>query len=146
MTMNFNPFSASFFDDEVRIRRLQMEVRQIEEMQLPIRQVASDTWEAHILVYEGLWANLIHKACMIVPKRYPYQAPIVHWATLLYPEHPNIYPTVAYQGLSNVCLSVLTKEGWRIEYTLVTVYDSLKWLLQNPNYHHGQPQGMRAGI
>lgn len=60
---------------------------------------------------------------------YPYRAPTVKWETPLYPNHPNIF----YTG--GVCLNILGKD-WRPQYTLVTVYRSLEWLLEHPNHEN----------
>jgi ubiquitin-protein ligase len=55
--------------------------------------------------------------------------------TRLDPEHPNIHFDVAYDGVSNVCLNILTENGWRYDYTIMTVVECLKWLLLTPHYH-----------
>lgn len=75
------------------------------------------------------WKNKRFRVEITLPKTYPYSSPKVRWLDRISPRHPNIRPTWT-------CLSILD-QGWRPHYTLVTLYRSLEWLFENPNWSDG---------
>lgn len=67
-----------------------------------------------------------HKFRLELPNEYPIAPPTATWLTDI--AHPNIVPNVP----GAVCISVLG-EGWRPDLKIVSVINSLYYLLNDPN-------------
>ncbi|CAM9703953.1 unnamed protein product [Chrysoparadoxa australica] len=71
-------------------------------------------------VYEGQEYKLLIK----FPEDYPYKAPKITFETACF--HPNV------DDAGNICLDIL-KEKWSAAYSVVTILQSLRSLLGDPN-------------
>lgn len=111
---------------DLQARRISLESQMIKKERIALDPENPFLWHG-IINGKGKWKGR-YKISIIIPIDYPYKAPIVKWETLLYPKHPNI----DYNG--GICLNILNND-WRPEFTLITVYRSLEWLLENPHYH-----------
>jgi hypothetical protein len=67
-----------------------------------------------------------HRFRLELLNEYPLKPPVVTWLTEI--SHPNIVPNIA----GAVCVSVLG-EGWRPDLKVVSVINSLYYLLSDPN-------------
>jgi ubiquitin-protein ligase len=92
---------------------------------LPVKPLSPYHWIAHI-EGRGKWKGKRFRVEIKLPRSYPFSPPRVEWKSPMRPSHPNIFP---YTGW--VCLNILDKD-WRPEYTLITVVESLGWLLEHP--------------
>lgn len=120
-------------------QRLSLESQAIRREGINLKPLNPFHWVG-IIEGRGRWKGQ-HRISILIPRDYPYSPPIVKWETPLEPRHPNI----SSGGL--VCINILSKD-WRPQYTLITVYRSLEWLLENPNYEDsfGNVDGVLSGI
>ena len=75
---------------------------------------------ANDTVYEGLKFTL----SISFPEDYPFSAPTIKFVTPIF--HPNV------DNFGNICLDIL-KEKWSASYSVVTILQSLRSLLADPN-------------
>lgn len=92
---------------------------------LPVKPITPHHWVA-LITGRGKWSGKNYEVEIDLPSTYPFSPPMVNWKTVLRPSHPNIFPHSGW-----VCLNILDKD-WRPEYTILTVVDSLEWLLLHP--------------
>jgi ubiquitin-protein ligase len=109
--------------------RLRVEYRLILEEGVDLRPRNPLEWEGFIYG-RGKWRGKRFPIKIILPDDYPRVPPKIIWLGEIRPKHPNINPKTQW-----TCLNILGDE-WRPHYTLVTVYRSLEWLFENPNYEH----------
>ena len=107
--------------------RMAQESKMIRSRGLPIKPLTPRHWIATI-EGRGKWRGKIYHVEIKLPQHYPYSPPKVVWKQPMKPTHPNIFTHSGW-----VCLSIL-KRDWRSEFTLITVYEGLEWLLENPHY------------
>lgn len=88
-------------------------------------------WEA-LIPGRGIWKGKTYKFYFIIPPEYADVPPIVRLQTPIWPLHPNI------NTVTGVCLNILGG-AWRPQYTLLTVYRSIEWLFDHPNWHGERP-------
>lgn len=113
--------------------RIMLESQAIVKSGIDLRPDQNTPYIWHGFIYgKKKWKGK-YQISMIITANYPYAPPIVHWKTILYPKHPNITPE-RISDYGNVCLNILNGD-WRPQFTLITVYNSLEWLLENPHYH-----------
>jgi len=106
--------------------RVAHESKLIRASGIPMRPIDPYHWIATIKG-TGRWKGKDYHISIELPDYYPFSPPKVVWETPMNPPHPNIFST------GWVCLNILDKD-WRPEYTLITVYKSLQWLLEHPKH------------
>lgn len=121
-----NRIGGTFFPPALTKNRISLESQMIRREGINLHPVNPFLWRGTING-RGRWYGK-YKISISLQEGYPYKAPKVKWETLLSPSHPNISPE------GTVCLNILSYD-WRPQYTLVTVYRSLEWLLANPHFH-----------
>lgn len=109
--------------------RVAHESKLIRARGLPMKPINPYHWVA-LIRGKGKWSGKNYKVDITLPDYYPYSAPKVDWRTPMKPFHPNIFTHSGW-----VCLNILDRD-WRPDYTLITVYNSLEWLLEHPHYEH----------
>ena len=124
-------FSNQHSNNDICSRRISQEAKLIRAQNLPLKPTDPMHWTATIRADRGTWGGHQYKTHFTIPKAYPYVPPTVNWKTPLYPKHPNIHNETGW-----VCLSILQSSYWKPEYTLITVYKGLQWLLEHPHYEH----------
>ena len=107
--------------------RVAHEAKMIRARGLPIRPIDPNHWVA-LVRGKGKWRGTNYSVEITLPNRYPFSPPKVEWKTPMNPHHPNIFPHSGW-----VCLNILNGD-WRPDYTLITIYCSLEWLLEHPHY------------
>jgi len=113
--------------------RVAHEAKMIRARGLPIRPIDPRHWVA-LVMGKGKWRGKNYPVEITLSPRYPFSPPKVSWTTPMTPYHPNIFTHSGW-----VCLNILDKD-WRPDYTLITVYCSLEWLLEHPHYEgHRRP-------
>lgn len=123
------PFSFDIIFNNTFAKRISEEARRIKAQNLPIKPLNPKHWIMYVKAERGKWKGKTYTVHVELSDFYPYVPPKVIWKTPLDPPHPNIFPRTGW-----VCLNILEPHGWKPVYSLITVYDSLKWLLENPNY------------
>lgn len=92
--------------------------------------VRCEKGEVKDLAEKGVWPFTEyvgwHRFRLELLNEYPLKPPVVTWLTEI--SHPNIVPNIA----GAVCVSVLG-EGWRPDLKVVSVINSLYYLLSDPN-------------
>jgi ubiquitin-conjugating enzyme E2 T len=81
---------------------------------------------------DTVYANGIFNLKIQIPERYPFQPPIVSFATPIY--HPNI------DNSGRICLDILNlppKGAWQPSLNISTVLTSMRLLLSEPNPDDG---------
>lgn len=107
--------------------RISLESKHIKENQIPLKPVSTHLWEGH-LIGMGRWQGQAFRIKIELNGQYPYYPPKVKFLDVP-ANHPNIHTN------GSICLNLLTSNGWRPTYTMVTVYRTLQDLLRSPNYH-----------
>jgi len=111
-------------------KRVSYESKIIRSQRLPIIPKDPKHWVMTIRASKGKWRGRDYVVHVRLPDRYPFVPPKVEWKSPMSPKHPNIFPRTGW-----VCLNILERD-WRSDYSLITIYKSLIWLLENPNYEH----------
>jgi len=111
-------------------KRVSYESKIIRSQRLPIIPKDPKHWVMTIRANKGKWRGRDYIVHVRLPDRYPFVPPKVEWKSPMSPKHPNIFPRTGW-----VCLNILERD-WRSDYSLITIYKSLIWLLENPNYEH----------
>ncbi|MDD5239903.1 MAG: ubiquitin-conjugating enzyme E2 [Candidatus Nanoarchaeia archaeon] len=104
--------------------RLSRESIAIQEEGIPLRPITPLHWVGLIRYRGHVVPKQDYRFTIEIPKAYPYLPPTVTWKT------PVIHPNIFISGY--VCINIL-KDSWRPSYSLITVYKSLAWLLDNPS-------------
>lgn len=114
---------------DVTRNRIARDAARIQQEGLPLRPINPLLWHGK-LEGRGRWAHMAFDIEIRLPHDYPARPPLVRFLTQPSPRHPNISPS------GYVCLNHLMG-AWSPMFTLVTVWDELGWLLENPKYESG---------
>lgn len=79
---------------------------------------------------QGQWRLQKFPIEIRLPPEYPAKPPLVRFMKQPHPRHPNVSPS------GYVCLNHLLS-AWTPINNLVSTWDELEWLLENPNYKSG---------
>ena len=122
------PLSPSFS------RRIEKERQIIRRNNLPIQFIDGIRWIAFIRARSGRWSGKTYKVSIELLSGYPYSPPRVRFLEKLIPHHPNISNDTGW-----ICTNILRKANWRPDFNLSTVYDTLRQVLEKPNYKDPVP-------
>ncbi|OAA65597.1 Ubiquitin-conjugating enzyme/RWD-like protein [Niveomyces insectorum RCEF 264] len=89
----------------------------------------SDLHQWHVTIQgppNSVYAGGQFGIVLVLPKEYPFKAPVVTFATRIY--HPN----VTNDNLGNVCLAMLKAENWKPVTPLSSVLEAVRALLIEP--------------
>lgn len=109
--------------------RIANEAHRVQAAGLPLQAIHPQLWEGN-LQGAGRWKRQTFTVRIFLPDGYPSKAAIPNFVTKPKPPHPNISP----QGF--VCLNLLWS-SWSPTFNLVTIWDLLEWLFENPDYSKG---------
>ena len=107
-------------------RRISEEAKLIRAQGLPIIPKNPKHWIMTIKAKKGKWKGKKYVVHVYLTDGYPFVPPQVKWKTPMKPSHPHIFPRTGW-----VCLNILDKD-WKSNYSLITIYNALIWLLENP--------------
>ncbi|OIR58240.1 MAG: ubiquitin-conjugating enzyme E2 [Amphiamblys sp. WSBS2006] len=130
----FAALSVSCIPRALVIRRLQGEMREIENNPLPlisIEQPDKDNLFKWVATMQGPKGTPFEggsfKIDIIIPDDYPFSPPAVKFVSKMF--HPNIFED------GSICLDILEKDNWNNEITIQGVALSIQSLLNDPNPH-----------
>jgi hypothetical protein len=101
----------------------------VAEAGIPLRARHPLLWHGQ-LEGKGRWRFQTFPIEIRLPPEYPAKPPLVRFLKQPVPRHPNVSPS------GYVCLNHLLS-AWTPINNLVSVWDELEWLLENPNYKSG---------
>lgn len=108
-------------------KRLALEYKLVHEHEPLFDIVAGDlTHYKGVLVGSGIYEGGYFKVEILIPRSFPYVPPDVIWWTRIW--HPNFTDEVP----ARICESIL-KEDWSPSLHVITVIETLRNLLNNPN-------------
>ncbi|MCD6477873.1 MAG: hypothetical protein J7K87_02620 [Candidatus Aenigmarchaeota archaeon] len=118
-------------------KRIEKEREIVRRNNLPIQYIDGIHWIALVRARKGKWSYRTYKVSIRLPSDYPYSPPFVRFLEKVSPPHPNIYSN------GHVCTSTLSSRNWNPDFNLCTVYDTLRQVLENPNYRSPVPSYLR---
>ncbi|OIR57142.1 MAG: ubiquitin-conjugating enzyme E2 [Amphiamblys sp. WSBS2006] len=127
----FGALSVSCLSRAISIKRLNFEMREIENDPLPlisIEQPDKDNLFKWVATMQGPKGTPFEggefKVDITIPDNYPFSPPAVKFVSNMF--HPNIY------GDGGICLDILEKSCWNKEMTIQGVLLSIQSLLNDP--------------
>jgi len=133
IAVNGRPPLPSFF-----YKRIEKERQMIRRNNLPIQFIDGIHWIVFVRARKGEWSKKTYKASIKLPPNYPYSPPIVRFLEKIVPPHPNISNETGW-----ICTSTLSESNWNPDFNLCTVYDTLRQVLEKPNYQSPVPSYLR---
>lgn len=111
-------------------QRISRESQMIRLKGLPIKPTTPKQWIMEVTAKKGPWKGKRYKVSLKLSDDYPFRCPKVKWLSKnIVPDHPNIFPRTGY-----ICFYMFKMDGWRPQYTMISCYYGIVWLLENPNY------------
>ncbi|KYK34900.1 MAG: hypothetical protein AYK22_04420 [Thermoplasmatales archaeon SG8-52-3] len=116
-------------------QRISRESTMIMNRRLPIKSLNPTTWIMWVEARKGPWKGKRYKVLIELDDRYPFVSPKVTFLSKeMTPVHPNIFCRTGY-----ICFYMFKSEGWRPDFTLISCYYGIIWLLENPNFEDNRP-------
>lgn len=111
-------------------QRVSRESQMIRLQSLPIKPITPKRWIMWVSATKGAWKGKLYDVLIELPDDYPFRCPRAKWLSKkMVPEHPNIFPRTGY-----ICFYMFKMKGWRPQFSLISCYHGIRWLLENPNF------------
>ncbi len=122
-----SPYERGF--PQAFAKRIAREAEMIKIKGLPIKPVNPQTWVMTVAARKGKWKDKRYKVLIELPDDYPYTNPqFTFLEKSMDPVHPNIFPRTGF-----ICFYMFKREGWRPDFTLISCWYGMRWLLENPH-------------
>jgi ubiquitin-protein ligase len=111
-------------------QRISRESQMIRLQNLPIKPINPQRWIMRISATKGPWKGKSYDVLIELPDDYPLRCPRAKFLhKKMVPRHPNIFCRTGY-----ICFYMFKMKGWRPQYNLISVYNGIRWLIENPNF------------